>query len=280
MTNPKKYLGVFILLLIIVLSSCNNSEETSMGYQTNIIFLHHSTGGIIWQGGLSRIARKLGFDGDVSRWFDKYNKINKRNYLITETSFPKESPYGWRNDPYDYYNIWVKNAGNKPYKDEPTLEILTAKYNVIVFKHCFPVSNINPDTVAPDINSNIRTLANYKLQYNALKEKMLQFPENKFIIWTPPARVKNNTNEEEAYRAQEFSNWVKTEWDIKGDNIFLWDFRELEVEGDLYLKESYADSPTNSHPNKKFAERVAPYFCQRIVDVIEGRGDATSLTGK
>ena len=57
------------------------------------------------------------------------------------------------NDPYDYYNIWVKNAGNEPYKGEPTLEILTSKYDVIIFKHCFPSSNVEPDTGAPDINS-------------------------------------------------------------------------------------------------------------------------------
>jgi hypothetical protein len=280
MTNPKKHFKIFILLLVIVLISCNNSEEIEMENQTNIIFLHHSTGAIIWQGGLSKIARKLGFDGDVSRWIANYNKINRKKYLITETSFPKESPYGWRNDPYDYYNIWVKNAGNKPYKEEPTLEILTSKYDVIIFKHCFPVSSINPDSLVPDINSNIRTLANYKLQYNALKEKMLQFPQNKFIVWTPTAQVEKNTTEEEASRANEFSNWIKTDWDVKGDNIYLWDFRELEVEGGLYLKDLNADSPTNSHPSKKFAERVAPYFCQRIVDVIEGRGDIASLKGK
>ena len=197
MTNPKNYLEFFILLLIIVLSSCNNSEEYEMETKVNIIFLHHSTGGIIWQGGLSRIARKLGFDGDVSRWFADYNKTNGKNYLITDANFPNKMG----NDPYDYYNIWVKNAGNEPYNEEPTLEILTAKYDVIIFKHCFPVSNINPDTAAPDIDSKARTLANYKLQYNALKEKMLQFPENKFILWTPHARFKNNTNEEEANRA-------------------------------------------------------------------------------
>ncbi len=275
-----KRLSIIFFVLLLLFNSCKNPDGIKMQNQTNIIFLHHSTGGIIWQGGLSRIARKLGFDGDVASWFDDYNKKNKKNYLITETSFPKESPYGWSNDPFDYYNIWVKNAGPNPYKEEPTLEILTKKYDVIILKHCFPSSNINPDTTAPDINSKIRTLANYKLQYNALREKMLQFPENKFIVWTAPARVKDNTNEEEALRAKEFSNWLITEWDIKEDNIYLWDFRELQVEGGLYLKDIYADAPTNSHPNKYFAEKVAPYFCKRIVDVIEGRGDTTNLTGK
>ena len=136
----------FSLLGFTILISCNNSEEKTMSDQTNIVFLHHSTGNRIWRGSLSKIADKLGFNGDVSKWFDNYNKQNGKNYIISETNFPKESPYGWNNFPYDYYNIWVKNAGNKMYKDEPTLEILTAKYDVIIFKHCFPVSNIKSDT--------------------------------------------------------------------------------------------------------------------------------------
>ena len=277
-----KYFGmIFIVLLLLFFNSCKNSEESSMENQTNIIFLHHSTGNYIWSGGLSKIARKLGwFSGDVEKWFDDYNEKQNKNYNIIETDFPKKSPYGWSNYPYDYYNIWVKNAGDQPFKEEPTLEILTKKYDVIIFKHCFPVSNIGADNSEPDINSANRTLGNYKLQYEALKKKLLGFPETKFIIWTPTAQVENRTNKEEAQRANEFSAWVKNEWDTKGDNIFLWDFRELQVEGGLFFKNSYAESADDSHPNNTFSETVAPYFCQRIVDVIEGRGDTASLTGK
>jgi hypothetical protein len=260
----------------ILFNGCDNSEEPAMENQIKIVFLHHSTGGIIWEGGRGRIARKLGFDADVPKWFKIYNKNNQKNYSITESSYPVKMG----NDPYDYYNIWVKNAGDKTYEGEQTLEILTRNYDVIVFKHCFPSSNIEPDTVVPNINSKIRTIKNYKLQYNALKEKLNSFTQNKFIVWTPPARVKSNTNEDEAKRAMEFYEWVKNEWDIKGDNIFIWDVRKFQVENKLYLQEHYADSPDNSHPNQEFAELVAPYFCQRIVDVIEGRGDTKSLTGK
>lgn len=280
MTKTKFRALFFILLSIIIFSNCNNSEEVNMKDQTSIIFLHHSTGNRIWRGELSMVADKLGFSGDVIKWFDDYNKKNVKHYKIDETNFPKKSPYGWKNYPYDYYNIWVKNAGNTPYKDEPTLEILTAKYDVIIFKHCFPVSNIKPNDEAPDINSEVKTLDNYKLQYKTLKEKMLQFPDTKFIIWTPVAQIEKRTNPEEAERAQQFSNWIKTDWDVKGDNIYLWDFRELQVEGSLYFKNEYANSPTDPHPNEKFSHRIAPYFCKRVVDVVEGRGDSSSLSGK
>ena len=271
---------IFIFMLLVFFNSCQKSEETNMKNQTNIIFLHHSTGRFIWYGGLSKIPRKLGFAGDVEKWFDRYNRENNKNYNIEELFFPKKEPYGRRNYPFDYYNIWVRNAGDKLYKEEPTLEILTKRYDVIIFKHCFPVSSIKEDTINPDINADIRTLTNYKLQYEALKKKMLEFPKTKFIIWTPPALIQTQTYKEEAERANEFSEWVKTVWDTKDDNIFLWDFRDLQVEGGLYFKNEFALDANDSHPNRKFSETVAPYFCKRIVDVIEGSGDIASLTGK
>jgi hypothetical protein len=277
-----KRLGmIFLVLSLSFFNSCKNSEEIKMENQTNIIFLHHSTGLRIWSGDLSKIQRKLGFfDGDVEKWFNKYKQKNSKNYNITEMNFPKKEPYGWNNSPFDYYNIWVKNAGVNPYKEEPTLEILTKKYDVIIFKHCFPVSSIQADSVSIDINSDIKTLANYKLQYNALKKKLLEFPETKFIVWTPTALLESHTNKVVAERANEFSEWVKSVWDTKGDNIFLWDFRELQVEGGLFFKNEYAASPSDSHPGREFSKRVAPYFCKRIVEVIQGKGDKTSLTGK
>jgi len=271
---------IFLTLILIFFLSCKNSEDINMENQVNIIFLHHSTGRNIWEGGLSNFGRKLGFDPDVVDWFSDYNSEHGKNYKIIENDFPKNSPYGWNNYPYDYYNIWVKNAGDQPYKEEPTLEILTKQYDIIIFKHCFPVSNIKPDSAAPDIDSAVKTLGNYKLQYNALKQKLNEFPDTKFIVWTPAALVKNETNKDEAERTKEFTDWVINSWDSKDDNIFLWDFRELQVEGGLYFKNEYARNENNSHPNAKFSKAVAPYFCQRIVDVIKGRGDTGSLTGK
>ena len=270
----------FFILLIIFFIGCDNSEEMKMENRVNIIFLHHSTGHNIWEGGVSNFAKKFGYEADVIEWFKKYNKKNNTNYEITETDYPKRTPYGWSNYPYDYYNIWVKNAGDHPYMEQATLEILTKKYDVIIFKHCYPVSSIQPDTLTPDINSDIKTIANYKLQYEAIKKKLNEFPETKFILWTPTALAEKATNIDEAKRANEFSEWIINDWDSEDDNIFLWDFRSLQVEGGHFFKTSYAESNRNSHPNKEFSEMTAPYFCNRIVNVIEGKGDNTSLTGK
>ena len=163
---------LILFFLLLILSSC----EPKQNKMTKIIFLHHSTGQSIWIGKTNRYIYKFTKRNDVQSYFSEYNSKNKTNYLITERTFPAMEPYGWQNYPFDYYNIWVKNSGDNPFMNEPTLEILTKEYDLIIFKHCYPVSNILEDTGNPDINSKERRIENYKLQYNALKKKMHEFP--------------------------------------------------------------------------------------------------------
>ncbi len=158
--------------------------------QVDVIYLHHSTGGDIWNGGVPEAVAA-------------YNAEHGSDYRISEVAFPKSSPYGWQNYPYDYWNIWVNHAGPDEYMEEPTLEILTRTYEVISFKHCFPVSNVGPDTGNADVASDAKTAENYKLQYEALKAKMRQFPGTRFIVWTGAANWQGATNPEEAAKRRE-----------------------------------------------------------------------------
>lgn len=284
-----RLLPAILIVLVVSLNSCKEKENTS---DMNILYIHHSTGGVIWQGEKAsiptRALRKIstgladafGGKAQLPLLFDQYNKDNNKNYVIKEMAFPKAAPYGWHNYPYDYYDIWVKNAGNQPYMEEPTLEILTRQYEVIIFKHCYPVSNIKADQDISSLDSDYKSLANYKLQYNALKDKIHEFPNTKFILWTGAVQVKSALPEDEALRAKEFFTWVKEEWDLPEDNIYLWDFYELETEGDLYLKEEYARSSSDSHPNDVFALKAVGLIFNRIVDVIENNGTRTNLKGE
>lgn len=235
----------------------------------NIAFLHHSTGNSIWVGNTNKYIYKLFKTGDVEKYFAIFNKKNKTDYRISEIIFPKASPYGWNNYPYDYYNIWVKHAGTSPYLEEPTLEILTQKYDIIIFKHCYPVSRISEDNGVADANSSVKRIENYKAQYNALKDKMHQFPNHKFIVWTPAVCTKNKMTEDEAKRTFQFYKWIVEEWNEEGDNIFIWDFYKYETEGTLYLPDKNATSPDNPHPGRNLSARLAPVFCKYIFDVIE-----------
>lgn len=258
-----------IIISVLLFTSCRSDNES----MKRIIFLHHSTGQSIWTGKTNKYIYKLTKKGDVQKFFDTYNRKNKTDYEITERIFPKSAPYGWNNYPYDYYNIWVKNAGDKPFLEEPTLEILTKQYDVIIFKHCYPVSRIKEDTGSPDINSDVKSIGNYKLQYEALKRKMHEFPDTKFIVWTPAVNTRAGMTEDEARRTRMFYNWIIDEWDEKGDNIFIWDFYKYETEDGLYLADKNAYSPDNSHPGRDFAGLIAPVFAKYIIDVIESATD-------
>lgn len=268
----KKASVISILLMALLLTNCyQNQEKPDM----KILYLHHSTGGVIWEG-----ASSIFKNGSLPDLFRKYNKSNQKNYKIEERAFPKSSPYGWKNYPFDYYNIWVKNAGEKPFMEEPTLEVLTKEYNVIIFKHCFPVSNILAEQDSADINSDVQTISNYKQQYNAIRDKLYEYPYVKFILFTGAAQVRSNITEDEAKRASEFFSWVKEDWDISGDNIYLWDLYALQTEGDLYFKNEFAVSSSDSHPNKKFAGKAVGLLFNRIIDVIEQNGNNTNLSGE
>lgn len=274
-----------------VVCACDKKEKRD-STAVKIIFLHHSTGEVIWNGrpvslvkkALGKISENLkdGFPPKpkMLSLFKDYNEEKGKNYQITEQEFPKAKPYGWNNNPFDYYNIWVNNGEAEYYMEEPTLESLTQNYDVVIFKHCYPVSNIQPDKDTADINSYYKSLSNYKLQYLALREKMHDYSETRFIVFTGASQVKANISIEEAQRAREFFNWVTAEWDIQGDNIFIWDLYNIETEGDLFLKEEYATSFNDPHPNKLLASKANKLLFNRIIDVIETNGRFTTLQGE
>ncbi len=291
MKKKKKYIIIILVILTLGFISgfvaCNGHQtkpsddintcgmpEAPLSDNAKIIFLHHSTGGNVYRGGIAPVASDK---KNVQKEITAYNNANSKNYQIYEENFPKSNYGVWANYPFDYYDIWVAHAGNSPYKNQKTLEMLTPDYDMIIWKHCFPVCDILADDGHPLITANNKTIANYKLQYEALKSKMREFPNTRFIVWT--GAVKVNMPNDRALRAKEFFDWVKNEWDEKGDNIFVWDFYALETEGDLHLKSEYAKSPTDSHPNTEFCQKVVPKFAKRIIDVIQGYGDINPITG-
>ena len=257
----RRALGFTVLALLasVLAPGTSTAATTPLPDDATIVFLHHSTGGIIW-------------DAGVPAWFASYNAAHSTSYAISDLGDPAGD-----NNPYDYWNVWVNHAGPTAYLGQSTLEMLTPQHDVIAFKHCFPVSDIYADTGLPDVTSPTKKTENYKLQYEALKTKLHSFPSNRFVLWTGAAELQSATSEEMALRARAFFDWVVDEWDEPGDNIYVWDFFDLETEGGIYLTPENGSS--DSHPNATFAAEVAPLFCQRLVDVIRGVGDTAGTTG-
>ena len=269
--NPMK--RIYFILLIICFPFI-----PLLVYSQDIIFLHHSTGGNVYD------------QGGVSNWFANYNSVHSTNYLITEKAYPN-TPYPWENYPYDYWNLWINSSCNNADPDIECLNKLCADYNVIIFKHCFPGADIVANIGSPSVSSSVKCLANYKLQYKALRDLMDSYPDNKFIVWTLAPLHRLATSVENAARAREFVEWVKNDWlteDGKAHpNIYIFDFFGLVAESSPTpangrvncLKYDYERSHTSndSHPNLLANQTVGPIFAQFIVNTIQDQGTPTNI---
>ncbi|MBI4953728.1 MAG: hypothetical protein HY908_17015 [Myxococcales bacterium] len=238
--------------------------EGSLPADSGIMYLHHSTGGVIWGGG-------------VPEGVDAANTANGTSYAIEQTDYPSAA-YPWQNYPYDYWHLWVEAGGQAAAEGQQSLADLTAAHRVVVFKHCFPVSDIEADTGSPDLASEVKSIENYELQYAALKDALHAYPQTRFLVWTGAARLLTESSVEQGARSRQFFTWVKETWDEPGDNIFVWDFFELETEGGDFLVPAYAAG--DSHPSDAFALQVAPFFVNRLLAVLDGSADGGSLTGQ
>jgi len=119
----KSKLIVFIaLVMTIPMISCEQKKTAS---DVKIIFLHHSTGLVIWNGKSdskigkfirsksNKLANMIGAKAQLPSLVKEYNKEYNTNYQINNMIFP-DAPYAWANFPYDYYYLWVKNEGEEP----------------------------------------------------------------------------------------------------------------------------------------------------------------------
>lgn len=248
------------------------------------IFLHHSTGGGVFNGGIG-----------LQQWFSDYNNSHQTSYEIGEFSYPN-SPYPWDNYPFDYWNLWV-NPGmcNNSQPGIRCLDWFTDRYDVIIFKHCFPGAGILPDTGNPQISSSRKSIENYMLQYRALRDLMDNYPDNTFIVWTLAPLHRNSTDPESAARARQFVNWVKYDWlaeDSKTHpNIHIFDFFGYAAESDPNpvngelncLKYTYEidHNGSDSHPNEMANNTIMPFFGQFIMNVIENNTSSSiQIPGK
>lgn len=266
-----------LLLITMVWFMCNSLGLN--GQEARMIFLHHSTGGLIYK------------DGHVEDSIQTYNQSNGTHYTFEARGYPNK-PYRWANYPYDYWNIWIngyckEQENDENYENVMCLEDLTEDFDIIIMKHCYPGADILEDTGAPGVESSRKSLENYKLQYRALRAKFQEFPDNDFVIWTLVPRHRLDANSPaNAGRAKEFVDWVKNDWLTEEgkaySNIHIFDYFSLAAEMDQsvalprvpyclkyeYEKSHYED---DSHPNLLASEEIGPHFYRFLVDVANKR---------
>lgn len=231
-----------------------------------ILLLHTATGATIHG------------QGGVSEWIALWNREHQTQYVSTARTYPA-SPYGQSNMPHDYWKIWVENAGTLKYLGQESLELMAPDHQLLSWKHDSKVNDLEADSGQPAPEQSRRALENYKLQYEALKSKMHEFPATRFLVWTGTPRADEESTAEEGARLKAFRDWAIDTWDETGDNIFVFDFWTLATAGALSLKPEHARYPGLSEIHPGFAMCVAPLYVQRVVDVLEGYGDTSPLTG-
>ena len=148
---------------------------------------------------------------------------------------------------------------------------------IIMFKTCFPGSNITAAGEAPgDPKDREKTLANYKAVYNELAGIFAKQPQTLFVPVTAPPL--NPTGKgyvrENAARARAFNNWLAGDW-LQGcrsssglNNVAVFDFFDVLTNPDDHPDEPnglQADfrKDENSHPtdagNRIATEKFIPF---------------------
>lgn len=251
--------------LKVILLICSLMFSFGFAYSQKVIFLHHSTGENVFK------------EGNVPGYIDSYNKATGKSLQVTERSYPND-PWPWSNYPYDYWKLWNGGSCKSGNSNIECIQGFASTYDLIIFKHCFPGADIKPNMGKPDVNSEVKTLANYKEQYRALRSLFDSYPGTKFMVWTLVPLHRLDTSPESAGRAWEFVKWVNNEWlseDKKAHpNIYIFDFFSLvaelnanPAEGVRYcLKYEFERSHTDSdsHPALAANKKAAPLFAKAI----------------
>lgn len=230
---------------------------TTNGDFTNVIFLHHSTGrNLIAQGGVREQLTEAGFQF----WDHDYNNEGLTRPSGERAGYNYNIP-GDNTDPDGLARIFSQHLYSKPLNAFSGL----MQHEVIVFKSCFPVSNITSDA----------QLEQYRGYYLKMREVMDQHPERIFIAVTPPPLNPVATDAQAANRARGFADWLKSDEFLAGHpNVFTFDLFDLLAESDGSLPDfnmlrAASREGEDSHPNQFANQTIGPLFADFIIEAVQ-----------
>jgi hypothetical protein len=240
---PMKNLrGLMILALFVISSLLSAAIGVVQAQQPiRIIFLHHSTGqNLIDGGGVREGLTALGY-----LFFD--HGYNGEGLRLADGVWSGESfnvPDD-NTDPDGFAAIF-----SQPYHDPPDNAFShLMQYDVILFKSCFPTSNIADDG----------QLMDYQNYYLSIRDTIDQYPQKLFVVVTPPPQVPNNSNPDEGRRARAFASWLTSSEFLEGHpNLVTFDFFNLLAGEDNFLKPSYRVDEWDAHPNDLANQQIGP----------------------
>ncbi|MDY7080227.1 MAG: hypothetical protein SXV54_25375 [Chloroflexota bacterium] len=225
---------------------------------TNIVFLHHSVGeNLIQRGSVRERFSQAGYEF----WDHGYN-------FSTGLVRPDGSRTGYsyvipddNTDPDGLARVFGQRVYAAP------LNALSGllQHDVIVFKSCFPVSDIRSD----------ESLEEYKARYLHIRDVVDVHPNKIFIVVTQPPLNPAMTDPGRAARARALANWLTSGEFLDGhSNLFAFDFFDHLAEEDPaapdfnMLRAAYREDD-DSHPNEAANQEIAPLFTDFVLNAIE-----------
>ncbi len=224
-----------------------------------ILFMHHSTGGnLIRDGGVRDGLSALGY-GFWDHGYNEEGLCNARGEP-TGTSFAvpddNTNPDGWA-------AVFSEPASEPP---ATTLGWML-EYDVILFKSCFPASNITDEEM----------LSNYRRAFLTIRSVVDLHPDRLFIAFTPPPLVPNETDAANATRAQEWARYLTSDEFLSGRaNLVVFDFFSLLADTSGMLRSEYRGDEWDSHPNEVANRAVGPLlvdFVRHAIDTWQQAGE-------
>ena len=236
------------------LPSPTTISESPMGTATRggdfsrIIFLHHSTGAnLIEQGDVRQRLTGLGYEFYDHGYNDDGLVLAEGTSAGRDFDVPDDNT-----DPDGFAAIFAQPLHDPA---DNTFSHLM-EYDVIAFKSCFPVSNIESE----------EQLAGYKSYYLAIRDRMDEQPSQIFIVVTPPSEIPADTDADAASRARAFSDWLASDEYLGGHpNVFTFNFFDLLADPSTnMLRADYQADESDAHPNELANQTIGPLFADFI----------------
>lgn len=238
-----------------------------------ILFIHHSTGGLLLRfGRVRQLLNKLA--PELELWDHGYNLypwLTPMSFIPWFTFHTGLSDGTGRVTGRDF-NIVISNNSPEEYADifsrdrsDKTLSQIL-EFDLVIFKNCFPASKIASDD----------QLKRYREYYVSVFEHLARIP-NSFIVFTAPPLRQEMTSPEESARARDLVTWMKDRKNIVSPNISVFDFFGLlaDSEGNnknMLMRRYCTILPFDSHPNIRANREIGPVFTDVIVKRLKGSG--------
>lgn len=210
-----------ILLIIPTLPADTTPPEKPV----KLIFIHHSVGENWLSDDNGGLGTELGNNNyfvsdtyygwgpdaigdrtDIPDWLEWFTESNRDTYMNAVYRESRDDAAG-----YDYYNRPMADPGGEN--------------SVILFKSCYPNSNLAGNPTDPIADGPDMTVGGAKYVYTKILSYFSEHPEKLFIAITPPPEI----SPEFAESAEAFSRWMANDWldTYGGSNVRVFDLHAV-----------------------------------------------------